>query len=199
MKIRYCVSLLLLCAATIFSKSTTVKAEDKYYKFLEKYFTIEEKYKSKWGQQDGFTYLCEKKDNTVTIVGIPMDKKKVVVPAKINGKKVVKISIMPAFDWAANEEYRNEFYGEHEDNPVPKVEYLSIPKTVKVINIYAGIGLTEGYCGELQSYLVHLKKFNVASANKWYRSYKGMLYTKNGKKLLLVPRKYIEKTVKLKK
>ena len=79
MKIRYCVSLLLLCAATIFSKSTTVKAEDKYYKFLEKYFTIEEKYKSKWGQQDGFTYLCEKKDNTVTIVGIPMDKKKVVV------------------------------------------------------------------------------------------------------------------------
>ena len=75
MKIRYCVSLLLLCAATIFSKSTTVKAEDKYYKFLEKYFTIEEKYKSKWGQQDGFTYLCEKKDNTVTIVGIPMDKK----------------------------------------------------------------------------------------------------------------------------
>ena len=44
MKIRYCVSLLLLCAATIFSKSTTVKAEDKYYKFLEKYFTIEEKY-----------------------------------------------------------------------------------------------------------------------------------------------------------
>jgi hypothetical protein len=61
MKIRYCVSLLLLCAATIFSKSTTVKAEDKYYKFLEKYFTIEEKYKSKWGQQDGFTYLCEKK------------------------------------------------------------------------------------------------------------------------------------------
>ena len=57
MKIRYCVSLLLLCAATIFSKSTTVKAEDKYYKFLEKYFTIEEKYKSKWGQQDGFTYL----------------------------------------------------------------------------------------------------------------------------------------------
>ena len=51
-----------------------------------------------------------------------MDKKKVVVPAKINGKKVVKISIMPAFDWAANEEYRNEFYGEHEDVPIPKVE-----------------------------------------------------------------------------
>ena len=199
MKIRYCVSLLLLCAATIFSKSTTVKAEDKYYKFLEKYFTIEEKYKSKWGQQDGFTYLCEKKDNTVTIVGIPMDKKKVVVPAKINGKKVVKISIMPAFDWAANEEYRNEFYGEHEDVPIPKVEYLSIPKTVKVIDCYEGGWLNEGYCKGMQSFLQNLKKFNVASGNKWYRSYKGVLYTKNGKKLITVPRKYTAKTVKVKK
>ena len=199
MKIRYCVSLLLLCAATIFSKSTTVKAEDKYYKFLEKYFTIEEKYKSKWGQQDGFTYLCEKKDNTVTIVGIPMDKKKVVVPAKINGKKVVKISIMPVFDWAANEEYRNEFYGEHEDVPIPKVEYLSIPKTVKVIDCYEGGWLNEGYCKGMQSFLQNLKKFNVASGNKWYRSYKGVLYTKNGKKLITVPRKYTAKTVKVKK
>ena len=80
---------------------------------------------------------------------------------------------MDVFSCSSNYYFRDEFYGEHEDNPVPKVEYLSIPKTVKVINIYAGIGLTEGYCGELQSYLVHLKKFNVASANKWYRSYKG--------------------------
>ena len=140
-----------------------------------------------------------KKDNTVTIVGIPMDKKKVVVPAKINGKKVVKISIMPAFDWAANEEYRNEFYGEHEDVPIPKVEYLSIPKTVKVIDCYEGGWLNEGYCKGMQSFLQNLKKFNVASGNKWYRSYKGVLYTKNGKKLITVPRKYTAKTVKVKK
>ena len=128
-----------------------------------------------------------------------MEQKKVAVPGKINGKTVTKIELMDVFSRSSNYYFRDEFYGEHEDNPVPKVEYLSIPKTVKVINIYAGIGLTEGYCGELQSYLVHLKKFNVASANKWYRSYKGMLYTKNGKKLLLVPRKYTAKTVKVKK
>ena len=143
--------------------------------------------------------FVKKKDNTVTIVGIPMDKKKVVVPAKINGKKVVKISIMPAFDWAANEEYRNEFYGEHEDVPIPKVEYLSIPKTVKVIDCYEGGWLNEGYCKGMQSFLQNLKKFNVASGNKWYRSYKGVLYTKNGKKLITVPRKYTAKTVKSKK
>ena len=46
---------------------------------------------------------------------------------------------------------------------------------------------------------MHLKKFNVASGNRWYRSYKGILYTKNGKKLITVPRKYTAKTVKVKK
>ena len=199
MKIRYCVSLLLLCAATIFSKSTTANADDRYVKLCERYFTEFAEDYGKFGQKDGFTYLYSDKKNTATIVAIPMEQKKVAVPEKINGKTVTKIELMDVFSCSSNYYFRDEFYGEHEDNPVPKVEYLSIPKTVKVINIYAGIGLTEGYCGELQSYLVHLKKFNVASANKWYRSYKGMLYTKNGKKLLLVPRKYMAKTVKVKK
>ena len=199
MKIRYCVSLLLLCAATIFSKSTTANADDRYVKLCERYFTEFAEDYGKFGQKDGFTYLYSDKKNTATIVAIPMEQKKVAVPGKINGKTVTKIELMDVFSCSSNYYFRDEFYGEHEDNPVPKVEYLSIPKTVKVINIYAGIGLTEGYCGELQSYLVHLKKFNVASANKWYRSYKGMLYTKNGKKLLLVPRKYMAKTVKVKK
>ena len=199
MKIRYCVSLLLLCAATIFSKSTTANADDRYVKLCERYFTEFAEDYGKFGQKDGFTYLYSDKKNTATIVAIPMEQKKVAVPGKINGKTVTKIELMDVFSCSSNYYFRDEFYGEHEDNPVPKVEYLSIPKTVKVINIYAGIGLTEGYCGELQSYLVHLKKFNVASANKWYRSYKGMLYTKNGKKLITVPRKYTAKTVKVKK
>ena len=79
------------------------------------------------------------------------------------------------------------------------MEYLSIPKTVKVIDCYEGGWLNEGYCKGMQSFLQNLKKFNVASGNKWYRSYKGVLYTKNGKKLITVPRKYTAKTVKVKK
>ena len=191
--------MILLCIVTIFSKSTTANADDRYVKLCERYFTEFAEDYGKFGQKDGFTYLYSDKKNTATIVAIPMEQKKVAVPEKINGKTVTKIELMDVFSCSSNYYFRDEFYGEHEDNPVPKVEYLSIPKTVKVINIYAGIGLTEGYCGELQSYLVHLKKFNVASGNKWYRSYKGVLYTKNGKKLITVPRKYTAKTVKVKK
>ena len=68
-----------------------------------------------------------------------------------------------------------------------------------VIDCYEGGWLNEGYCKGMQSFLQNLKKFNVASGNKWYRSYKGVLYTKNGKKLISVPRKYTAKTVKVKK
>ncbi len=97
MKIRYCVSLLLLCAATIFSKSTTANADDKYVKLCERYFTIAENYGQNLVRKTDLLIFIRIRRNTATIVGIPMDKKKVVVPAKINGKKVIKIDIMPTF------------------------------------------------------------------------------------------------------
>ena len=59
--------------------------------------------------------------------------------------------------------------------------------------------MKEGYGSGMQSFLMNLKQFDVASGNKWLKSYKGILYTKNGKKLISVPRKYTAKTVKVKK
>ena len=59
--------------------------------------------------------------------------------------------------------------------------------------------MKEGYGSGMQSFLMNLKQFDVASSNKWLKSYKGILYTKNGKKLISVPRKYTAKTVKVKK
>ncbi len=76
MKIRYCVSLLLLCAATIFSKSTTVNAEDRYYKCVERYFTIAEEYGQNGVNRMDLLIFVRIRSNTVTIVGIPMDKKR---------------------------------------------------------------------------------------------------------------------------
>ena len=59
--------------------------------------------------------------------------------------------------------------------------------------------MKEGYGSGMQSFLMNLKQFDVASGNKWLKSYKGILYTKNGKKLISVPRKYTAKTVKVKR
>ena len=39
MKSRYYAVMLLLCIATIFSKSTTANADDRYVKLCERYFT----------------------------------------------------------------------------------------------------------------------------------------------------------------
>ncbi len=91
------------------------------------------------------------KNNTSTIVGIPMDKKGSCTRQN-QWEKVTKIELMDVFSCSSNYYFRDEFYGEHEDVPIPKVEYLSIPKTVKVINIYAGIGLNGRVLRRMQSF-----------------------------------------------
>ena len=86
--------MILLCIVTIFSKSTTANADDRYVKLCERYFTEFAEDYGKFGQKDGFTYLYSDKKNTATIVAIPMEQKKVAVPEKINGKTVTKIELM---------------------------------------------------------------------------------------------------------
>ena len=199
--------LAVFCALVAVSSSVTVHAQrdyvpvdDRYLTLFQKFFTMKEAECGKWGQKNGFTYLYSEKNNTAKIVGIPMDQKIVNVPEKIDGKTVTKIDLYDVFRASEQQDYRYELYDVEEGTwLVPKVEILNIPKTVKLIDAYEGGSLNEGYCRGMQSFLMHLKKFNVASGNRWYRSYKGILYTKNGKKLITVPRKYTAKTVKVKK
>ena len=199
--------LAVFCALVAVSSSVTVHAQrdyvpvdDRYLTLFQKFFTMKEAECGKWGQKNGFTYLYSEKNNTAKIVGIPMDQKIVNVPEKIDGKTVTKIDLYDVFRASEQQDYRYELYDVEEGTwLVPKVEILNIPKTVKLIDAYEGGSLNEGYCKGMQSFLMHLKKFNVASGNRWYRSYKGILYTKNGKKLITVPRKYTAKTVKVKK
>ena len=76
MKSRYYAVMLLLCIATIFSKSTTANADDRYVKLCERYFTEFAEDYGKFGQKDGFTYLYSDKKNTATIVAMPMEQKR---------------------------------------------------------------------------------------------------------------------------
>ena len=85
MKIRYCVSLLLLCAATIFSKSTTANADDRVRKTVWKDIlpNLRRIMDQIWVRQDGFTYLySDKKIYRQRLLRIPMEQKKVAVPGK---------------------------------------------------------------------------------------------------------------------
>lgn len=56
--------MILLCIVTIFSKSTTANADDRYVKLCERYFTEFAEDYGKFGQKDGFTYLYSDKKNT---------------------------------------------------------------------------------------------------------------------------------------
>ncbi|MBR6558799.1 MAG: leucine-rich repeat domain-containing protein [Clostridia bacterium] len=71
-----------------------------------------------------FTYR-QNEDGNIIIEDYLGDKTKVVVPEKINGRKVVEIG-----SFAFGEDEKNMVYG-------PQITYIDIPKTVKVIGEYA--------------------------------------------------------------
>jgi hypothetical protein len=73
----------------------------------------------------------------------------------------------------------------------PIVEVLSIPKTVKEIEMDSSYVVQY----QLQWMLPYLKKFKVSSENETYASYKGIMYSKDKKTLMSVPCKYEKETV----
>ncbi len=113
-----------------------------------------------------YTYINHKKE--VKIIGFKIKAKKVKIPAKIRGKKVTVIEL---------------FNPGEEGDPLPQVEYIQIPKYVKEISMV--------FKHEIFSYQVlpKLKKYDVSPKNKHFKSKDGILFSKNGKKLLNVPRR----------
>jgi hypothetical protein len=140
-------------------------------------------------QKNGFIYTYKEDNPTeACIVAFPQEKT-VTVPKEIDGKTVTKIDLL----------YPDEYsfmYGYEPGYQDPIVEVLSIPETVNEININGG-WLNEGSCDGMQSQLMYLKKFKVSSKNEKFASYKGILYSKDKKTLISVPRMYETKTVSL--
>lgn len=113
-----------------------------------------------------YTYINHKKE--VKIIGLKLKAKKVKIPAKIRGKKVTVIEL---------------FNPGEEGDSHPQVEYIQIPQYVREISMV--------FKHEIFSYQVlpKLKEYDVSPKNKHFKSKDGILFSKNGKKLLNVPRK----------
>ena len=113
-----------------------------------------------------YTYIKNKKE--IKIIGLKLKAKKVKIPTKIHGRKVTEIEL---FNPGALED------------PLPEVEYISIPQYVKEISMEFK---HEIFSSPL---LIKLKKYNVSPKNKFFKSKDGVLFSKDGKRLLDVPRK----------
>ena len=183
---------MLFSFMVLFHQYSLVKADETESTLTQKYFKLYADMTGKWDEKDGFIYRYSEKDNHAVIVAMNMDKKVITIPEKIDGKTVTEVRLSDVYGRLV------EAPADLPEWPIPKVEVLKIPKTVKKVNADGGY-LKEGYGSGMQSFLMNLKQFDVASVNKWLKSYKGILYTKNGKKLISVPRKYTAKTVKVKK
>ena len=192
MKCKYYLCMMLFSFMVLFHQYSLVKADETESTLTQKYFKLYADMTGKWDEKDGFIYRYSEKDNHAVIVAMNMDKKVITIPEKIDGKTVTEVRLSDVYGRLV------EAPADLPEWPIPKVEVLKIPKTVKKVNADGGY-LKEGYGSGMQSFLMNLKQFDVASGNKWLKSYKGILYTKNGKKLISVPRKYTAKTVKVKK
>ncbi len=192
MKCKYYLCMMLFSFMVLFHQYSLVKADETESTLTQKYFKLYADMTGKWDEKDGFIYRYSEKDNHAVIVAMNMDKKVIIIPEKIDGKTVTEVRLSDVYGRLV------EAPADLPEWPIPKVEVLKIPKTVKKVNADGGY-LKEGYGSGMQSFLMNLKQFDVASGNKWLKSYKGILYTKNGKKLISVPRKYTAKTVKVKK
>ena len=192
MKCKYYLCMMLFSFMVLFHQYSLVKADETESTLTQKYFKLYADMTGKWDEKDGFIYRYSEKDNHAVIVAMNMDKKVITIPEKIDGKTVTEVRLSDVYGRLV------EAPADLPEWPIPKVEVLKIPKTVKKVNADGGY-LKEGYGSGMQSFLMNLKQFDVASGNKWLKSYKGIIYTKNGKKLISVPRKYTAKTVKVKK
>ena len=192
MKCKYYLCMMLFSFMVLFHQYSLVKADETESTLTQNYFKLYADMTGKWDEKDGFIYRYSEKDNHAVIVAMNMDKKVITIPEKIDGKTVTEVRLSDVYGRLV------EAPADLPEWPIPKVEVLKIPKTVKKVNADGGY-LKEGYGSGMQSFLMNLKQFDVASGNKWLKSYKGILYTKNGKKLISVPRKYTAKTVKVKK
>jgi len=192
MKCKYYLCMMLFSFMVLFHQYSLVKADETESTLTQNYFKLYADMTGKWDEKDGFIYRYSEKDNHAVIVAMNMDKKVIIIPEKIDGKTVTEVRLSDVYGRLV------EAPADLPEWPIPKVEVLKIPKTVKKVNADGGY-LKEGYGSGMQSFLMNLKQFDVASGNKWLKSYKGILYTKNGKKLISVPRKYTAKTVKVKK
>ena len=112
-----------------------------------------------------YTYINHKKE--VKIISFKLKAKKVKIPDKIRGKKVTTIEL---------------FNPGEEGDPLPQVECIKISRYVKEISMV--------FKHEIFSYQVlpKLKKYDVSPRNKYFKSKDGALFSKNGKKLLNMPR-----------
>ncbi len=192
MKCKYYLCMMLFSFMVLFHQYSLVKADETESTLTQKYFKLYADMTGKWDEKDGFIYQYSEKDNHAVIVAMNMDKKVITIPEKIDGKTVTEVRLSDVYGRLV------EAPADLPEWPIPKVEVLKIPKTVKKVNADGGY-LKEGYGSGMQSFLMNLKQFDVASGNKWLKSYEGILYTKNGKKLISVPRKYTAKAVKVKK
>ena len=169
----------LICMACFFltNKSAFADAESKKLESLilvgerEKGRTMQDIMKMRglfYGESGNCMYTYTNHNKEIKIIGFKLKAKKVEIPAKIHGKKVTSIELFRP--------------GEVRD-PLPQVEYMKIPRCVKEISMV--------FKHKIFSYQVlpKLKKYNVSSKNKYFKSKDGILFSKNGRKLLDVPRR----------
>ena len=169
-----------ICLACLFLANTSVQAKkSKERKLL---WDVEEGEKTKgrtmqefmnrrgffYGESGNciYTYINHKKE--VKIIGFKLKAKKVKIPAKIHGKKVTVIEL---------------FNPGEEGDPLPQVKHIIIPRYVKEISVV--------FKHEIFSYQVlkKLEKYEVSSKNNYFKSKDGILFSKDGKRLLNVPRR----------
>ena len=171
MKCKYYLCMMLFSFMVLFHQYSLVKADETESTLTQKYFKLYADMTGKWDEKDGFIYRYSVKDNHAVIVAMNMDKKVITIPEKIDGKTVTEVRLSDVYGRLV------EAPADLPEWPIPNVEVLKIPKTVKKVNADGGY-LKEGYGSGMQSFLMNLKQFDVASGNKWLKSYKGFYILK---------------------
>ena len=174
-------------AQRIVTNNTALPIEEKYYHKSEKINEILNCYRKATDNSD---YLISDYGEGVAIVKYLGESKNLVIPSKLENKKVIKlggyieknVSNVDISSW--------DYHSAIDDKDIVSI---TIPKTVKEIPLkFFSYMYSEGYSNKCT-----LQSINVDEDNPYYSSRDGLLYNKDKTVLLSVPVGFTGETVKI--
>ena len=127
-----------------------------------------------YGEYGDCMYTYTNQDKEVKIIGLNKDAEEIKLPGKIEGKKVTSIDLVPRYMFDP---------GEYDLNL--KVKRITLSRYINKITV---------------SFLrdsPKLEEYRVSTDNKKYMAKDGVLFSKNGKKLVSFPDNKMEKTYQI--